>query len=319
MIAPSAIASALILLAALPLAAQERAAPADTTLPPALLAQFRRDAAATPEEEFLDLDSVAVPVTVSGRLDLDGDGADEVVLDAIGRFCGASGNCPRWIYRPLRGGWKRIFAGGGVELGVEEEGVNGFLDVAESAHFSAYETYRTTYSFDGELYAQSSVVLFVSDRENREKREAFRVSTPVPERAAAAEPRMAMLAELPVAEGAVVAISADYSTCLPARATPGLLCGSPRLLLTGAGAGCVTLLTGPWNAAPIAAGDPLCPDRRGVAVLHPSPGQWDSLLRAEKVELRVAGNAAPLAEIPVRALQTFISAVYSLNGLAPAR
>ncbi|HYW07809.1 MAG TPA: hypothetical protein VE913_12695 [Longimicrobium sp.] len=314
MIPPRFLAAALIFLAVLPVAAQERSAPADTTLPPALLAQFRRDAAATPEAEFLDLDSVAVPVTVSGRHDLDGDGADEVVLDAIGRFRGASGNCSRWIYRPLHGGWKRIFTGGGLELGVEEERVNGFLNVVESAHFSAYETYSTTYSFDGERYAQSAITLVMPDADG------FTVSSPVPARAAAAEPRMVTLAELPIAEDAAVSISADYATCLAARATPGLLCGTPRLLVTGGPAGCVTLVVAEWGAPAVPVGDPLCPVGRGggVAVLHPSPAQWDALTRASQAELRAGGASFPLAEVATSALQMFIATVHSLNGIVPA-
>jgi|GEM_PF-2128207 len=315
MIPPLLLASALGLLAALPLAAQERAAPADTTLPPALLAQFRRDVAGSPDAEFLGLDSVAVPVRVSARHDLDGDGSDEIVLDAIPRFCGGSGNCARWIYRARPGGWKLIFSGGGLELEVEEDRVNGFPDLSEPASTAIDEVYRTTYSFDGERYARSAVTLVMPEADG------FTVSSPVPERAAAAEPRMVTLAELPIAEDAAVSISADYATCLPARATPGLLCGTPRLLVTGAPAGCVTLVVGEWGAAPVPVGDPLCPVGRGggVAVLHPSPAQWDALTRASAAELRVGGASLPLAEIPVRARQTFITTVHSINGIAPER
>jgi hypothetical protein len=316
-ILPAILAAAL--LAATPAVAQpERELPADTTLPAALLAQFRADAAAVPDEaNFLDLDSVAVPVVVSNRTDLNGDGRDEVFLSGLGRYCGASGNCPLWIYTPAGdGGWRRIHAGAGLEIQVRRTRTNGFANLVTPEHFSAHETYRSGYAHDGRTYVWTGTTFHVS--EDGREREVFQVISPVsPARTdSLRSARAVFLRRVRMDSARGLMLSADYTACGSEASTEP--CGAGRILLRAPGgpsAACHALYVAGFDDEFTQSGDRLCATvEGGMMVLRPSAAQWDAIYLARTTELRSDGGTIRVAGYARDALAAFVAGVCSVEG-----
>lgn len=307
------------LLAATPAAAQpERDRPVDTTLHPALLAQFRADAAANEEEaNFLDLDSVPVPVVVYDRRDLNGDGRDEVFLSGLGRYCGASGNCPLWIYTPAdNGGWRRIHAGAGLGVEVRRTKTNGFADLVTPSHFSAHETYRSGYAHDGRTYVWTGTTFHVSEDDG--EREVFQVISPVsPARTdSLRSARTVFLRRVRVDSAGDLMLSADYTVCGTAASTEP--CGAGRILLRAPGrpsAACHALYVAGFDDEFTQSGDRLCATvEGGMMVLRPSAAQWDAIYLSRTTELRSGGGTIRIADYARDALAAFVAGAYSVAG-----
>lgn len=307
------------LFAATPALAQpERELPADTTLPTALLERFRADAAAVPDEaSFLDLDSVAVPVLVYDRRDLNADGRDEVFLSGLGRYCGASGNCPLWIYTPADGGWRRIHAGGGLGVEVLQTRTNGFPDLMTPSHFSAFETYLSSAAFDGERYVWSGTALLAATRddtdEEAETQTVFEVRSPVPARTDPATPRTVNLLPMLVDSARGITLAAGYTSC-----TANLTCPLPRLVLRAPAEfaqRCVTLWIESGNGDFAQAGAPVCgTEEGGATVYHPSAGQWEAMDGAAVLELRSGSRTLSLGEYAREGLSAFAAGMYNVDG-----
>lgn len=323
-----ALAALVAVCAALPASAQSPV-PFDTVVPPALLDRLVYEE--TGPDDAVTVDEMAPHVAVYDRRDLDGDGTEELFLTGAGiYFCGATGNCAFWIYTPVPGGgWRRLHGGAGLSLDLLEERTNGFPDLLQPAHFSAAEHVHTRYAFDGDRYAWEETRMMVWDGpDDEEPREAYRVSSPVPERAPGSEPepRAVTLGEVPLEDGAV-SVSADYAACAPAAATPGVLCGQPRLLLVARGAapwaggdGCFTLFRVEWDEERIPSGEPLCVQggrAGGFVALHPTAQQWMDIHDAQALELRAGTATVALGPAPTDALRTFADHVFMMNGINP--
>jgi hypothetical protein len=300
-----------------PLAAQE-------PLPPGLAEVILRRVG----DEYQDAADLARDVAVE-RVDLNGDGRAEALVTSQGRTCGASGNCMRAVYQETPGGgWRELYNTGAQWLRPLESTTNGWPDLGDAAHFSAFEAYHMTAAFDGERYVWSSTELLAvgpgaAPEDTMTVR--FRVWSPVPPRGSGPPaPRRVTLDETP--SGAAVAMSAAYDACPRARATPGRLCGQPRLVLRaegtpapwGAGA-CFTLsATADFDVAAAPVGGALCPvegSGGGRVVLAPTPAQWDALYRAVDASLRAGSFTLTLSEHAHSALYHFVYALYELNGV----
>lgn len=320
------LAAALLACAVLAVPAAAQSAQADTVVPPALLRQLVADERA--EDNEVTEEEIAPLVSVYDRRDLDGDGTEEVFVAGTGIFfCGASGNCAAWIYRPLPGGgWRRLHGGGGLGLEILEERTNGHPNLMEGAHFSAFEQYETTYAYNGERYvwAGTRKLAFVEDGAENEMREMFHVSSTVPERRAGSGPeaRTVTLHDVALDESGI-SVSADYAACAPAAMTPGVLCGRPRLVLTRAGGRpasgerCFALVVSDWEKSE-EVGEALCAERNAsVVALRPTPAQWEAIFGAQTLELRDDSGAVTLGENAVDALRDFLYQVFGLNGIDP--
>jgi hypothetical protein len=82
--------------------------------------------------------------------DLNGDGTPEVILQAwdIKAGCGATGNCPAWVFQQDGKNLRKIFDSGSFQrLAVTSETHEGFRDIALIAHESASEQSITFYQF----------------------------------------------------------------------------------------------------------------------------------------------------------------------------
>jgi hypothetical protein len=82
-------------------------------------------------------------------IDLNGDGRPEVIAQPVGMEsgCGATGNCPFWVFERISAGYKLILRsdGGFQVFTIEPTATNGFSDIILGTHDSASE--RTLYVF----------------------------------------------------------------------------------------------------------------------------------------------------------------------------
>jgi len=98
-------------------------------------------------------------------VDLDGDGAPEVIAQAndIMLGCGATGNCAFWIFKKASTGYKLLLdtregdgIGGAQLLTVEKTRTNGFSDLVLAAHDSAFEKTLVFYRYRNGSYHESA-------------------------------------------------------------------------------------------------------------------------------------------------------------------
>jgi hypothetical protein len=98
-------------------------------------------------------------------IDLNGDGKPEVIAQAFGikSGCGATGNCPVWIFMKTANGYQLLLDTrdkdgiGGVELiTVEDSRTNGFNDLVLAADDSASEKTLLVYRYRNGLYRESA-------------------------------------------------------------------------------------------------------------------------------------------------------------------
>jgi hypothetical protein len=97
-------------------------------------------------------------------IDLNGDGIPEVIAQPVGMNagCGATGNCPMWVFIKATDGYQLLLdtrnkeGYGGVELlTVEEARTKGFRDIVLAAHDSASEKTLLVYRYRNCLYRES--------------------------------------------------------------------------------------------------------------------------------------------------------------------
>jgi hypothetical protein len=70
--------------------------------------------------------------------------------------CGATGNCPIWIFIPRGAGFALVLEAGGWGLIVQKKTSHGLPNLAVTAHLSASETSYFVYQFDGSQYKLSA-------------------------------------------------------------------------------------------------------------------------------------------------------------------
>ena len=102
------------------------------------------------------VDSVAADV-VAEPLDLNGDGAPELEVMAIGHLCHSNANCPIWIYRRAGAGYERLLDAGNIALlEAQQTFTHGYRDIMTTRHGSAWHSDLTLYRFDGREYRRSA-------------------------------------------------------------------------------------------------------------------------------------------------------------------
>jgi len=98
-------------------------------------------------------------------VDLNGDGKPEVIAQAFGikAGCGATGNCPIWIFMKAANGYQLLLDTrdkegiGGVELiTVEDSRTNGFNDLVLASDDSASEKTLEVFRYRNGLYRESA-------------------------------------------------------------------------------------------------------------------------------------------------------------------
>jgi hypothetical protein len=126
----------------------------------ALIRPFMADLEIDSERE---LQKIAADTRIE-LIDLNGDGIPEVIAQAFGikAGCGATGNCPIWVFMKTANGYKLLFDTrkaneiGGELITVEENRTNGFKDLVFAAHDSASEKTLFVYRYRNGLYRESA-------------------------------------------------------------------------------------------------------------------------------------------------------------------
>ncbi|MGD0598800.1 MAG: hypothetical protein ABR988_03190 [Terriglobales bacterium] len=89
-----------------------------------------------------------------GSIGLAKDGSQQVLVqwpESTG-FCGASGNCPIWIFIRHGGQLQLALETGGQDIILRSTFSRGFRDLAMSSHWSASEKYFSVYRWNGTKY-----------------------------------------------------------------------------------------------------------------------------------------------------------------------
>ncbi len=87
-------------------------------------------------------------------IDLDGDGIPEIMAQEVGlkAGCGATGNCPFWIFQRSKRGYAVLLHREAQTFTIQPTKTKGFHDVVLGLHASATEAELTEYRFDGVAY-----------------------------------------------------------------------------------------------------------------------------------------------------------------------
>jgi hypothetical protein len=126
----------------------------------ALLRPFKAELEIGSEREL----RAVVAKTRVKLIDLNGDGAAEVFAQAndFKAGCGATGNCPFWVFAKSEHSYRLLLdsrggqAIGGIEVfRVEPTRTNGFSDLVLGTHDSASERTLYVYHYDGRRYRRS--------------------------------------------------------------------------------------------------------------------------------------------------------------------
>jgi hypothetical protein len=84
-------------------------------------------------------------------IDLNGDGIPEVVAQAM-VGCGATGNCPFWVFRKTKRGYDMVLEGEAQTFTVQASSTNGFRDIVLSTHGSYSSGGLTDYHYRDGVY-----------------------------------------------------------------------------------------------------------------------------------------------------------------------
>jgi hypothetical protein len=79
--------------------------------------------------------------------DLNRDGQPEVVAQGMAG-CGATGNCPFWVFQKVSSGYMLLLDGFGQTFTLQPNYTNGFRDIVVGTHDSAFESGLTVYRYD---------------------------------------------------------------------------------------------------------------------------------------------------------------------------
>ena len=113
-----------------------------------LLAEFAQSPGEA--EEFVQLTARTMSVR---KVDLNGDGRPDYIVEVSGGFCGTLANCPHWVYRKGRGGFERIgYDGRSRELTPRKTSTRGYRDLRAEAGSTASEDVIVGYKYDGREY-----------------------------------------------------------------------------------------------------------------------------------------------------------------------
>ncbi len=107
---------------------------------------------------YIDTTNCEDNFRVEKVIDLNNDGKKEIIIRGIeGSFlCGGTGNCDEWIFEKTGKDYRQIFYASALSLTVKKEKTRNHNDIFTKYHFSAGETYETTYKFNGKKYIESN-------------------------------------------------------------------------------------------------------------------------------------------------------------------
>lgn len=123
----------------------------------AISAQYRPNKGDRDALSPSEIREVAVHTRVK-LVDLNGDGTSEIVAQPIGdeAGCGATGNCPIWIFEPSGAGYKLLLDGTAQTFTVQPGATNGYSDLVLGQHASASEQVLYVYSFRDGRYRRGA-------------------------------------------------------------------------------------------------------------------------------------------------------------------
>jgi hypothetical protein len=88
-----------------------------------------------------------------GSIGLAEDGSQQILVQGpYAAFCGASGNCPMWIFIRHSGQMSLALETFGNAVILRGTSSHGFRDLATASHMSAYEQYFSVYRWNGTKY-----------------------------------------------------------------------------------------------------------------------------------------------------------------------
>jgi len=95
----------------------------------------------------------AVLDTRATLIDLNGDGVPEVVAQGMVN-CGATGNCPFWIFRKAKHAYELLLDGEAQTFTIQKSNTNGFHDIVLSDHGSSTSGGLRLYKYKGNAYVE---------------------------------------------------------------------------------------------------------------------------------------------------------------------
>ena len=113
-------------------------------------AQIRPDMADYGIESESQLKDDVVSTRIA-MIDLNGDGTPEIVAQAM-VACGASGNCPFWIFQKRSGGYKLLLEDSAETFTIQKTRTKDYSDIVLSLHDSLFEQSLELYHFAGGQY-----------------------------------------------------------------------------------------------------------------------------------------------------------------------
>lgn len=115
-----------------------------------------------------------------GEIALAEDGSQQVLVQGPASFCGASGNCPIWVFIRQRDRLQLILEAGGGALILRGTSNHGFRDVATGWHMSAEQERIAVYRWNGTKYEQVDCYGARFDLDNRDKPPVITDCEPAP-------------------------------------------------------------------------------------------------------------------------------------------
>ena len=117
----------------------------------AIMEQIRPRMADLEIQSEQELEKIAFDTRVR-MIDLDGDGVPEVVAQGQGMaVCGATGNCPFWVFRRVKAGYALILAGVAQTFTIQPSRTR-FRDIVLSRHSSASSGEISQYQYRKGIY-----------------------------------------------------------------------------------------------------------------------------------------------------------------------
>lgn len=96
----------------------------------------------------------AVLDTRTALIDLNDDGVAEVVAQGMVN-CGATGNCPFWIFRKAKLGYELLLDGEAQTFTIQKSKTNGFRDIVLSTHGSSSSGGLVNYRYEEGVYQEA--------------------------------------------------------------------------------------------------------------------------------------------------------------------
>lgn len=99
-----------------------------------------------------ELERAALDTRVK-RIDLNSDGVAEIVAQGMVN-CGATGNCPFWIFQRAGKGYRLLLEDNGQAFTIQPNRTHGYSDIVVRAHGSATQSGLSEYKYNGGRYVR---------------------------------------------------------------------------------------------------------------------------------------------------------------------